>query len=274
MTFLLFFISKFTYSNDSTNNVTWVYNNVSSVDVFGNHDSNMIDDLDKIYKEVVVNIDGGKLTINNYFLEDSIVCSIDYTEIKKTPLSYYLSQKTVDMYNRLFKREGISLPNDIYILTSVFPDHECPAPYGEIMKANNQLIISDQNYVLFFKNGKTTSEMKSQRAKEESWSTYCHKVNPERVYDGSSKESCYFEGLDLKSAYSKLITLGGIEHNYLKENLPIGNGSYRIHDKSVSYQWTERGVNVSVFMDGERVIYSFSKLPSGVELMIMDDTQY
>lgn len=274
ITIILFFFSRFAYSSNNTNNVTWIYSNVSNVDVFGKHDPNMIDNLDRTYKKVVVNIDNGKLIINNYFLEDVLVCSIDYTEIKKTPVSYYLSQKIVDMYHRLFKREGISIPKDIYILTSVFPDHECPAPYSEIIKINDQLIIPEQNYVLFFKKGKTTSEMRGQREKEEAWSTYCHKVNPKQIYDGSSKWSCYFEGLDLKSAYSKLITLGNIELNYLKENLPVVNSSYRIHDKSVSYQWTEKGINVSVFMDGERVIYSFNKLPSGVKLIIMDDTQY
>lgn len=208
---------------------------------------------------MVININGRKLIINNYLLEDSHVCSIDYTEIKKTPLSYYLSQKTVDMYNRLFKQEGISLLNDMHILTSVYPNHECPAPYSEVIKVNDQLLIPDQNYVLVFKSGEISSAMINQKAKEESLLKYCHEMNPEQVYGGSSKESCYFEGLDLKSAYSKLITFGSFEHSYLKEKIPVGNDSYRTFDRNVSYQETERGVIVSVFADNERVIYSFNE---------------
>lgn len=270
----IFFISSISYSNGKTKNTTWVYSSVSNVDILGNHDSNAINQLNEIYNKVVIDIGDKKLTINNGFLENALVCSTDYVEIKKTPLSYYLSQKTVDLYEELFEHEDNHLPKYIYILTSLYPEHECPTPYSEIIEVNSELIIADQNYMIFFKQIKPISEKKINLVKKENWSTYCHNVNPAQGYDGSSQESCYFKDMSLKIAYEKLLAIGKNDHNYLREDLPLTDDNYKMQGKDITYQWINGQLNVLVIMDNERINYSFNEQPSGVHLEITNDTQY
>ncbi|WP_231889183.1 hypothetical protein [Mangrovibacter phragmitis] len=131
-------------------NSTWVYDKVSNIDVFGNHDSNAIAHLTKEFEKVTIKTDNNKLAIENDFLESKKICSTDYMEVKKTPLSYYLSKNTVNIYKQVYKSSDIPFPNDIYLLTSLYPGKECPPPYSDIIKVDNYLTVKKQNYVLFF----------------------------------------------------------------------------------------------------------------------------
>lgn len=109
-------------------------------------------------------------------------------KLKKNPISYYLSEKTVALYERLFKYEGASLPKHIYLLTALLPGDECPPPYSEILEVNDYLIVSDQSYVLFFKEA---DAMNNNQTKD-GLATYCQNGNSTLEYDGISKYSCFF----------------------------------------------------------------------------------
>lgn len=274
MLLILFSTPGVVYSIGKDNNTTWVYNNVSYVDLFGKHDSDIINFLDEKYRKVVVDINEKNLKIRNYSLKNTLVCSVDYVELKKSPLAYYLSQATVNMYMELFKHEGVVFPKEILILTSLYPEHECPVPYNEVIKINNQLMILDKYYVLFFKDEKKMSRVEGEISKKESWSTYCHDKNPEEIFDGTSKEYCYFKSLDLKKSYDKLLEVSNYGRDFLKKKLPVGNSSYRIHDKTVTYEWVSGKLNISVVMENEKINYFFNEQPSGVNVEITYHTQY
>lgn len=157
------FFPKIAISDNGVDHKLWVYEKVSGVDVFGKHDLNTINNLNEIYSKVKFTFSGKTLTIKNDFLEDNNVCSIDYVKIKKTPISYYLSEKTMALYERLFKYEGVSLPKYIYLLTALLPGDECPPPYSEILEVNDYLILLDQNYALFFKEAETKNNNQKKR---------------------------------------------------------------------------------------------------------------
>ncbi|WP_161799330.1 hypothetical protein, partial [Enterobacter hormaechei] len=190
--FLLFcffcFFPKIAISDNGVDHKLWVYEKISGVDIFGKHDLNTIKNLDEIYSKVTFTFSGKTLTLKNDLLEDNNVCSIDYVKIKKTPISYYLSEKTVALYERLFKYEGASLPKHIYLLTALLPGDECPPPYSEILEVNDYLIVSDQSYVLFFKEA---DAMNNNQTKD-GLATYCQNGNSTLEYDGISKYSCFF----------------------------------------------------------------------------------
>lgn len=118
---------KIAISDNGVDHKLWVHEKVSAVDVFGKRDLDTIKKLDEIYSKVIFTFSGKTLTIKNDFLEDNNVCSIDYVKIKKkTPISYYLSEKTVALYEWLFKYEDVSLPKYIYLLTALLAGDECP----------------------------------------------------------------------------------------------------------------------------------------------------
>lgn len=98
---LLVLVSLF--SNDvlaenQNKDVIWGCDKVSNTNFFGEKDINVINNLKNIYTKVTIDVGEKKVNVKNDFLEKINVCSIDYVKIEKTPLEYFLSKKTVDMY--------------------------------------------------------------------------------------------------------------------------------------------------------------------------------
>jgi len=268
---LLFFsfFPKIAISDDGVDHKLWVYEKVSGVDVFGKRDLNTIKNLDEIYSKVTFTFSGKTLTIKNDFLEDNNVCSIHYVKIKKTPISYYLSEKTVALYERVFEYEDVSLPKYIYLLTALLPGDECPPPYSEILEVNDYLIVSVQNYALFFKE----ADAKNNQAKD-GWATYCQKENPTRGYDGVSKYSCFFPDLKLRDAYGEFRKIQ-YDNTLLKKQLPGTNKVDKFNDAMISYEWQEsNSLKISVIRDNESATFSFNEHSTGTSLEVTEETQY
>lgn len=271
---LLFFsfFSKITLSDDVINHKLWVYEKVSDMDVFGNRDLNMVKLLYETYNKVTFTFSGKNLTIKNDFLEDNKVCSIDYVKIKKTPTSYYLSEKTVALYERLFQYDGISLPKYIYILTSLFPGRECPSPYNEVLEVSDHLIVQDQNYILFFK--EANADVKNKNLIEKGLSTYCQKENTVSPYDGLNKYSCFFFNMKLNNAYETFREMQ-VNHVLLRKKLPLINEFDNTNDAVISYEWQgDVSLKISIVKDSEKNIFSFNERSTGTSLEITEETQY
>lgn len=272
---LLFFFSRDVFSENPKNDVTWAYEKVSDVDIFNKHDSNVVKNLNTIYSKVTISTKDKKLNIKNELRGNGNVCSIDYVNVIKTPLSYFLSRKTVSMYEKLFTHEGIHLSNSLSILESVYPDKSCPPPYDELIRNDERLIVLDQNYILFFKEIKTSVNVDATSSKMESLSTYCHNDKAKYVYDGTFNYICVFRGPNLRNAYNKLRELNEFSREYMKEGLPIKNDEYEINESTVSYQWDRvKSLNVSVVMSSEVNKYLFNEKLSGTWLEISGATQY
>ncbi|HEB4093845.1 TPA: hypothetical protein RZ058_004789 [Enterobacter cloacae] len=266
-----YFFSKIAISGNEVHHKLWVYEKVSGLDVFGKRDLNTINKLDAIYSKVTFTFSSKKLTIKNDFLKDNSVCSTDYVKIKKTPISYYFSEKTVALYERLFKYEGLSLPKYIYLLTALLPGDECPPPYSEVLEVNNHLIVLEQNHVLFFK--EVGANANNNQTKD-GWATYCQEGNPTREYDGVSKYSCFFPNLKLKDAYREFRMIQ-YDNTLLKKQLPGTNKVDKFNDAMVSYEWQVSNLlNISVIKVNESATFSFNEHSTGTSLDVTEETQY
>lgn len=273
--FACLFVSESSYAQDGLNNSTWVYYKVSNIDVFGNHDSNAIAHLTEEFEQVTIKEDGKKLAVENDFLENKKVCLTDYVEVKKTPLSYYLSNNTVNMYKQVYKSSGIPLPNDIYLLTSLYPGKECPPPYSEILKVDNYLTIAKQNYVLFFKRQSKGLGKNTDHVENDNWSSYCHDNKAGQEFDGSSKYSCSFPGMSINNAYNKFRKIDASGGTYLLSELPAKNATRKIDSGVVGYKWSgNKMVSVAVEKENEMINYKFRQESAGTNLVIDVDTQY
>lgn len=271
----IFCFSELSYAQEDLNHSVWVYDKVSAIDIFGVHDSNAIAHLTEEFKKVAIKIDGKKLTVKNELLENGKVCSIKYVEIKKTPLSYYLSRNTVNMYKQLYENSGVSFPNDIYLLTSLYPGEECPSPYDEVLKVDNYLTVTKQNYVLFFKQQNENSGKNAGGVKNDNWSNYCHDDNAGQEFDGSSKALCSFPGMSIDAAYKKLKEIDKSGSRYLRSDLPAKNEMCEISTGMVGYKWSgNEMVSITVRMENEIFDYTFRKESTGTNLVILTDSQY
>ncbi|GAB83024.1 hypothetical protein [Shimwellia blattae] len=273
--FIILFVFKISYAQDALNNSTWVYDKVSNIDVFGHHDSSAIAHLTEEFEKVTIKEDGKKLAVENDFLESKKVCLTDYVEVKKTPLSYYLSKNTVNMYKQVYKSSNIPLPNDIYLLTSLYPGKECPPPYSEMLKVDNYLTVTKQNYVLFFKRQSKDLSENAGRVEHNNWSNYCHDDKAGQEFDGSSKASCSFPSMNINDAYNKLKEIDKSANTYLRPDLPTKNVTSKIDSGVVDYKWSGGGnLKITVEMESETQKYSFKQVPEGTSLMVETDSQY
>ncbi|HDT2077482.1 MULTISPECIES: hypothetical protein [Enterobacter] len=276
LTFLLVsLLSGMAHSDDDTKGTQWVFDKVSGNDLFGKHDTDVINHLNMIYSKSILSIEDKKLIITNDFLENKSVCSTDYVKLKRSAISYFMSTKTLNLYSALFKHENLQLPENVYEFTSLFPGKECPAPYDEIVKAGNNLFVTEQNYVLFYKHSDVITPQNNDSHSKSDWREYCHNENPNRQFDGTSKYTCKFNNLDVSSAYQMFIGFNKAVSDNLKNNLSSSNDSYKINDGSVVYKWINKNkLSISVVMDSETTNYSFDKISTGTKLDVVVDTQY
>lgn len=209
------------------------------------------------------------------FLEDKNICSTNYVEIKKTAISYYMSEKTVSLYKRLFELNNIPFSENIYILTSLYPVQDCPAPFNEIVRINDYLVITEQNYILFFKKSDVEENKNVVDLQENNWSTYCHKDNASNEFDGTSHSSCFFSAMNIGEAYNKLKKINESSISFLHSILPVENETYKIDSGLVDYKWNgDKSLTISIKMENELINYIFKEQSSGTSLLISSDSQY
>lgn len=205
------------------------------------------------------------------FLKITVCVQLTMLKLKRHPYHIIFLKKTVALYERLFKYEGLSLPKYIYLLTALLPGDECPPPYSEILEVNNHLIVSEQNHVLFFK--QVGANANNNQTKD-GWATYCQEENPTREYDGVSKYSCFFPNLKLKDAYREFRMIQ-YDNTLLKKQLPGTNKVNKFNDAMVGYEWQESNLlKISVIKDNESATFSFNEHSTGTSLDVIEETQY
>lgn len=198
---VLSFLSAHVFANDQSGKKIWIYDSVSDIDLLGQHSQEMTEQFNKLYGQVTITTDINKkeLSVDNQLLDNSHVCTIRYININKTPVEYFSSQKTVDMYQHVFNHRGITLPEKLSVLMSVFPEQDCPSPYQALLVTGKYLVFSEKNYILFFKN--KPANVNGKKEKGSDLSSYLYRDNPAKVFDGSSRERYYFVGKSLPEAY-------------------------------------------------------------------------
>ncbi len=267
----MLFLLQFMPGISLAKQIEWNFKSVSNVDVFGKHDSDIIGVINETYSKVTIAINQNNITISDGSLGQ--VCSAKYIELQKTPLSYFMSRNTVELYSQLLKHENRSFSEKISVITSRVPGEECQTPYQEIIKIKDELIVIEKGYMLFFT---TTSDSATESAKAnpDTFSTYCHDLNPGKEFDGSSEYMCKFEGMDLEPAYKKIASLSYVGRDYFKDELPVADVKYSIKEKTVTYHRTENTLNILVDSENESFNYVFTVHPSGTTVKITNETQY
>jgi hypothetical protein len=251
-----------------------VFYKVSSTDLFTNHDSNTIRNLNELYGKVKINADDNTLTINNDLLESSTVCSVKYKKKKETPLSYFYSKKTLAMYENIFKNDRIPLSKDICILRAYEPEKNCPLPYDEIIESDDYLLLVAQDYLIFFRNIKKNPEQLNETSTKYDFSTFCKNLREGAAFDGEEKYICDFTNEKLSDAYLKFKKISGY-NGILNEELPGKNISYYMGDAKIVYQWIGSDeVKITVTQNMDEGVYSFKESKSGTPIAAIIKSGY
>ncbi|MBL0737180.1 hypothetical protein JI750_09810 [Flavobacterium sp. GN10] len=102
------------------------------------------DEIVNQFKNVKIEIDEKKVKIGES-------CIYDYYKSNKSLTEYYESSKTAKMYENIFVKNKIKLGNEITVYQSLYPEKACEIPWDELIIADNTIIITFDDYLVFFK---------------------------------------------------------------------------------------------------------------------------
>lgn len=140
------------FANEIAN--TWYFYKVSKNTVLGESDFTRENLIDK-YADTKIFLADKKLTVDG-------VCSFEYIDQLKTPLSHWMSEKTTKLYQSLFLQEGVPLRDKINVITYLYPNDQCAPPFNEFIKINDYLItVTEQGYLLLFSQKQNDKQLSS-----------------------------------------------------------------------------------------------------------------
>lgn len=268
---LLFLYSKWVFSNQYNLERFWVFDKMSRVDLFGISDSILTSKLAEMYGQVEISRRGKNLTVKNYFLSNPVVCSYEDSNIEKTSLSYFSSEKTSALYERLFNSQNVKLSKIIRIHSAMDPDKTCPLPYDEFVESDGYLVFLDQDYAFFLKE---VTENKKESVPIGPFSKHCHYNVRVQAFDGGEEYLCEFVDKDLQQVY--LILKNYLyERVPLKQSLPSGDLEYNTNGGGINYRWFSKdSLQISIKKESEAIsLFIIKKQPVTI-LRITFDSSY
>lgn len=271
---LCFAYSGMVYANSRFDASSWFYDKISNANALGKTDPVFMHEKENNYKDVSFVFDEKKLIITKQTSKNSNICSVEYVSIKKTLSAYFMSNTTTNLYETLYKSNGVVIPDEINLITSVNPDDSCPSPYDEIIAIGDYLTIIDQDYIIFFKQVKN-GEVKIDSLKNSGISKFCKEENPGRIYDGIDSYDCFFPNMSIQESYELLKNAYFDKQEIFKNILPGSNDEYKLDGNKINYHW-ESGAELTVTVtgDSESGSYIFNKHKSGTNVAIKSETQY
>ncbi|SHM88055.1 hypothetical protein [Flavobacterium saccharophilum] len=135
----------------STNEVAnWAFYKTSESSISETSTKEKIEIINQ-FKNLKIEIDDKKLKVGN-------LCTYEYYKSTKTPIKYFESTKTAQLYESIFAKNGIKLGSEITVYQSLYPEKTCKNPWDEILLIDNTLIIVFDDYLVFFKKGITENQ--------------------------------------------------------------------------------------------------------------------
>ena len=156
---LLLFFSYNNYAKEINNfaNTNWIFDNVSKIDAYGKNNEDTRKVLRSTNEHINISFtDHDTIIIQNNISQNQVVCNKPYSVRLNTPLDYFYSEATVDLYNAILAKQNEVFANQIKIIKTGLNDN-CMRPYEELIENNERLIVIDNFYLVFFKKAANSS---------------------------------------------------------------------------------------------------------------------
>ncbi|KKM56798.1 hypothetical protein [Yersinia pestis] len=137
--------------NNLTISSTWVRTAISeSID----SPSNTInkDDIKRMAAGKHIYIMDNKITIEG-------VCTFKYVIKKSSPLNYWHSDKTVNLYKEEFLKNGFKLSENLAFISAEDPSNDCDSPYFQIAITDNVIFTVYNGHIVFYTNSNNVNEL-------------------------------------------------------------------------------------------------------------------
>lgn len=128
----------------------WTFYKISENSISGTSKMTK-DEILSQFKNVKIEIDEKKVKVGE-------LCTYDYYKSNKTLTEYYESAKTAKLYEDIFLKNKIKIGKEITVYQSLYPEKVCEIPWDELIIADNTIIITFDDYLIFFKNQNGNSQ--------------------------------------------------------------------------------------------------------------------
>ncbi|EPT8949164.1 hypothetical protein ACVS9V_004351 [Cronobacter malonaticus] len=223
-------------------------------------------DGENVDKTLIINFfKGKKITIDNIFVKISDTCNYMYAINNISPLEYWQSKKTADLYKNKLAHLNVNVTDKIGLITPLKSTVECNYPFVYFLKINESLVFVLNNRMIIYYPYSVTDEHKNACVHK--------KQSPELVYENGDIDECYYGEINISETYSKFKKeRAEDEGKYLEKHINVNHDVViKCNDGciKVKYTWRDKKnlVVTQDFNGGETVIY-FSESNSGTNVLV------
>lgn len=218
-------------------------------------DKNIVDEK---FKNKTVSLDNENVTITG-------VCRYKFNKEKMSPIKYWKSKNTVDLYKRFFSTYNVKLNDELILITPMNPSVDCEYPFSYFIEVNDSLIFVLKNRAVIYSLG---NEAMSAPTGE------CTHKNqtPEQVYENGDIDECYYKSVNIVDAYRRYRNgMTGESSKYLQGDIVSNKDfSMKCYDGciNVEYKWNgSDNLTIKQLFDGGETDISFITEKKGVRVI-------
>ncbi|WP_369310164.1 hypothetical protein [Providencia rettgeri] len=164
-------------------------------------------------------------------------CSYKYTYKKVSPINYWKSNNTASFYREIFKKNGITIGEEVGVITTKDKITNCADMFNEFLLIGDNLILIGGERLVIYSIEKNM--IKENKDKAEINNCTSPEQTLEEIFEGVGKiTNCYYKDLDIISAYKKYKS--DYDEQYLEDNIKLNENLQKnyINDRvNVNYLW-------------------------------------
>ncbi|NDO82489.1 hypothetical protein CJP72_17405 [Citrobacter sp. NCU1] len=179
------------------------------------------------------------ITFKGHEMLFGTACRLSWQPYFQTPIKYYHSNSTVELYTSLFASAGLNMPEKLTILETTSPVGECPIAGVELIDFGSKLAFLYEDKVVTYTRGGNKQATKPETRKCESGPQ-----DMEYVYEHGAMTRCFYPNMSMNEAYEAHRKERSDSENLLPTLTPGKDLAVeKLGDtERVEYQW--RGENV------------------------------
>lgn len=216
------------------------------------------DSIDNLFKGNDVVIDDTNVTIGN-------ICKYEYSQESMSPLEYWHSKKTVNLYKKFFSGYNVRLGDTLNLITPTNPYSRCDYPFSYFIEVDDSLVFILKNRAIIYSHNNKNKDVSN---------VVCtHKdKSPEKIFESGDVEECFYKNINILDSYQEYRDgLTDDNRKYLQENILLNkNFSLKCNNGCIAviYKWNgpDRLTITQQFEGGETEI-SFTKEVKGFRVV-------
>ncbi|MEP9243947.1 hypothetical protein ABKT97_01485 [Enterobacter hormaechei] len=239
------------------NSTSWVSYLISEPIILGGEDVTK-DSIDVIFKGNNIVIDNTNVSIGN-------ICKYEYSKESISPLEYWHSEKTVDLYKKFLSAYNIKLGGKLNLITPINPSVKCDYPFSYFIEVDGSLVFILKNRAIIYSHNNKNDDVPN--------SVCMHKEQSlEQIFENGDIEECFYKNKNILSSYQKYRdSLTNDNKKYLRKNIELNKSFSMKCDNgciTVIYKWDGPDhLTISQQFDGGETEISFSKEVQGCRVV-------